>query len=767
MAKAGTVTLELDANSVKLIRELQRAQRQTSKSGQSMRKSMNDAFASIRKEALRSTKYIAGIATAAAAAAAAIFRSQGAMLDELAKTSDALGIQQERLQALQLVADLTGTSAGQLSTNLERMQRNIGRVAREGGPAQKALDDIGVSIRDIINLKPDQQLEVLARALADVENQSVKASIAQDLFGRDGVRMLKLMEQLKDNGLTPVVNELEAMGIAFTRLDTAKVERANDELQKAREVSQAMARQFTVGISVSVATLSNMFVESRKGVESISDSVDEMADLFIMRSISIAAAGGRMLEPIKNTLGEMWDAFLELPSWAKESGIVGAMLFGPKGVAAVGIASMAFNDTKVTAEWWRAFRDGDIGFGEWLAADANAARKRLQELNRDFSTFGRNAADATESTDFSIIKALFGNERRQSTDWREWETNMLATYTATRERIKREVEADASIDPPSIVDFDIDDNDFRSLESAIGSVVRSTRTQVEQLTAQINLVKEAVKQGIEQPFIDAGTTADEVLQRLNARMEELTANEETKTFWQNWLEQAHSALTDTNELVSATIQNFSSSFGRAFEEMVLDASSATDALRGMMANVARGVIRAIGEMIAQWLAYQAVQLAVGRTTRAAAAPALVANAQAASIQAGINAFASTAAIPIVGPAMAPGAMSAALGVTQPMAAAVSSLALAGMAHDGIDSVPYEGTWLLDKGERVMTSETSAKLDATLDRLSQQLDGGGMGSANVNFTIPNSDEGIRRVLMDSEDIIVNAMTKFMRRQGREL
>lgn len=766
MAKAGTVTLELDANSVKLIRELQRAQRQTSKSGQSMRKSMNDAFASIRKEALRSTKYIAGIATAAAAAAAAIFRSQGAMLDELAKTSDALGIQQERLQALQLVADLTGTSAGQLSTNLERMQRNIGRVAREGGPAQKALDDIGVSIRDIINLKPDQQLEVLARALADVENQSVKASIAQDLFGRDGVRMLKLMEQLKDNGLTPVVNELEAMGIAFTRLDTAKVERANDELQKAREVSQAMARQFTVGISVSVATLSNMFVESRKGVDSIADSVDEMADLFIMRSISIAAAGGRMLEPIKNTLGEIWDAFMALPPWAKEIGIVGAIIFGPKGVAAVGLASKALEDAKVAAEWNRAYQAKEIGFFDWLFTMPGNARKKLTELGRDFSSFSEEASEGV-GTDFSLIGALFGSEDKQNTDWREWETNMLATYTATRERIKREVEADASIDPPSIVDFDIDDNDFRSLESAIGSVVRSTRTQVEQLTAQINLVKEAVKQGIEQPFIDAGTTADEVLQRLNARMEELTANEETKTFWQNWLEQAHSALTDTDELVSATIQNFSSSFGRAFEEMVLDASSATDALRGMMANVARGVIRALGEMAAQWLVYQAVQLAVGRTTRAAAAPALVANAQAASIQAGINAFASTAAIPIVGPAMAPGAMSAALGVTQPMAAAVSSLALTGMAHDGIDSVPYEGTWLLDKGERVMTSETSAKLDATLDRLSQQLDGGGMGSANVNFTIPNNDEGIRRVLMDSEDIIVNAMTKFMRRQGREL
>ena len=33
----------------------------------------------------------------------------------------------------------------------------------------------------------------------------------------------------------------------------------------------------------------------------------------------------------------------------------------------------------------------------------------------------------------------------------------------------------------------------------------------------------------------------------------------------------------------------------------------------------------------------------------------------------------------------------------------------GMAHDGIDNIPKEGTWLLDKGERVVDSRTNADL----------------------------------------------------------
>src|SRR5690625_2164104 len=58
----------------------------------------------------------------------------------------------------------------------------------------------------------------------------------------------------------------------------------------------------------------------------------------------------------------------------------------------------------------------------------------------------------------------------------------------------------------------------------------------------------------------------------------------------------------------------------------------------------------------------------------------------------------------------------------------TSLAVVGMAHDGIDEVPKTGTWLLEKGERVVTADTSARLDSVLDR----IDSGGGGGVTVNL-----------------------------------
>ena len=68
-------------------------------------------------------------------------------------------------------------------------------------------------------------------------------------------------------------------------------------------------------------------------------------------------------------------------------------------------------------------------------------------------------------------------------------------------------------------------------------------------------------------------------------------------------------------------------------------------------------------------------------------------------------------------------------------AKVKSINPTGMAHDGIDSIPKTGTWILEKGERVTTAETSARLDRTLSRIESGMadkQSGGGQSAGVNF-----------------------------------
>lgn len=64
---------------------------------------------------------------------------------------------------------------------------------------------------------------------------------------------------------------------------------------------------------------------------------------------------------------------------------------------------------------------------------------------------------------------------------------------------------------------------------------------------------------------------------------------------------------------------------------------------------------------------------------------------------------------------------------------IAGQTIAGMAHDGIDNIPREGTWLLDRGERVVDRRTNSDLK---DYLADRNNGRGQPVVNVH-TLPGT------------------------------
>lgn len=103
-----------------------------------------------------------------------------------------------------------------------------------------------------------------------------------------------------------------------------------------------------------------------------------------------------------------------------------------------------------------------------------------------------------------------------------------------------------------------------------------------------------------------------------------------------------------------------------------------------------------------------------------------------------KAYDAVVGTPFVGPYIAPavGAAAAALQVAQ--AASMKSVNLTGMAHDGIDNIPKEGTWLLDGGERVLNPEQNKDLTRYLSEARE---------SNTNRPIDNN---LRVIMVKDED-----------------
>ncbi|ENK6375416.1 transglycosylase SLT domain-containing protein [Acinetobacter baumannii] len=122
-----------------------------------------------------------------------------------------------------------------------------------------------------------------------------------------------------------------------------------------------------------------------------------------------------------------------------------------------------------------------------------------------------------------------------------------------------------------------------------------------------------------------------------------------------------------------------------------------------------------------------------------------------------NAYTSASLIPMIGPYIAPVLAGAAVAVQVAQAAQIKSVNLTGMAHNGIDSVPKEGTWLLDGGERVLNPNQNKDLT---NYLNNQKDSGPQvvvynnSKANVETNV--GDDGKVYVTIDD---VYNPNSKY--------
>lgn len=95
------------------------------------------------------------------------------------------------------------------------------------------------------------------------------------------------------------------------------------------------------------------------------------------------------------------------------------------------------------------------------------------------------------------------------------------------------------------------------------------------------------------------------------------------------------------------------------------------------------------------------------------------------------------------------AMATVASETASIISTIQSVSLSGMAHSGIDNIPKEGTWLLDRGERVVDSRTNQDLKTFLSNQGKNSTQSGKQSVNVQI-INNGSPAQAKVTSEEKD-----------------
>ncbi|GAM63665.1 hypothetical protein JCM19232_2645 [Vibrio ishigakensis] len=245
-------------------------------------------------------------------------------------------------------------------------------------------------------------------------------------------------------------------------------------------------------------------------------------------------------------------------------------------------------------------------------------------------------------------------------------------------------------------------------------------------------------------------------ERADTQKEIITeSNEETLSSWEQLLKDMKEETGQYDEMVLNMTDRFTSGFGDAIASAIVDSENLGDAFEDMSKGIIKSIIAMAGEWVAQKLVIMSVESLMGATAGAAAGASMTAEALAAQQMAALHAFSSTAAIPVVGPGLAPGAALAAEIATAPFVASITgaaaTMAGAGAAHGGLTNVPNEQTYLLQRGERVLSPKQNQDF-------TQFIQSGGGAGGGITINVSGGDN-------TSPEALARAVERTLRRRTK--
>lgn len=183
----------------------------------------------------------AAIGAAVAAAGMALWRlaeqtteAFGAFEDMSQRT----GIAASELHALSLAAEQTSSDFDAIVTGLRRMPSFLEDARNGMASATRTMDALGVSVADFEGLSPEDSFFRMVDALGTMEDETRRAALAQDVFGRGAMALIPLIEE-GSGGLRDFAREARRTGMVLDDEAYAAADRFQDALARMQAQMQA------------------------------------------------------------------------------------------------------------------------------------------------------------------------------------------------------------------------------------------------------------------------------------------------------------------------------------------------------------------------------------------------------------------------------------------------------------------------------------------------------------------------------------------------
>lgn len=271
------------------------------------------------------------------------------------KMSLRVGWSTEQLSTMGYAAEIQGSNLADLETGLKRFSRTVSDVTEGLTEAKRPFDALGISVYDTngrMRESHDLFYEV-ADALGDLESDTKKAALAQELFGRGGMNLLPLLKEGAE-GIRRLEAEGKRLGVQWSTLQAKQGADLIDSLTRLKKAFGGVLREAMMPLvpvleevtdSVTLWFSANRDLIGLRMQEFVRDmrtTLSELADWWETTAGPRYAAIVRMLEALALKLGmiqiadkeaqlrtrfkelqkelELLATQIEIPSWVMDTG---------------------------------------------------------------------------------------------------------------------------------------------------------------------------------------------------------------------------------------------------------------------------------------------------------------------------------------------------------------------------------------------------------------------------------------------------------------
>lgn len=762
----GTLTIDLIAKVGGFVQGMDKAERSSQKWRDQVKKDAKEVSSSIIAVGAAAATAAVGIG----AAGLAIVKNTAQQVTEADRWAKSLKMSTQDLLSWQYAAEQAGLTGDNIADIFKDINDKVGdAVLNKSGEAAQALDTLGLSAQKLAQQSPDKQLMAISEALQKIPTQAGKTNILESL-GNDLSKMLPLFDNNNEK-LKQFIQLSKDFGVAPPQEDIDNLVKVNQFFQDIETSARGLKMEIASGLA-------------KVDLTPLQDGLDDIRDVFTDPAV---------LQGLSDLVGEAISL----------AGVVGRIAGGLGAIATytrsrIGAVSGNYN----------AADESDIAQRiEFLNKRGNQSKEQKDEL--DFLTkrlqflraikssmtpeqVDRGAKgltsllsdlgiDTSKDNDFSLGKGESNQNQPKIKPKSNPTDNAFKSRLLDLQKQAALIETTgkktAEVTELEKINFDITSGNLEKLSEGQKEQLRTAAKILDSKKEELRLNQEnakvaeyvsdlerqnkLVRQGFDNQIVGRYSGSRErsrmqdnndIQQDFASRQEELLNQFQSGDIDKSLYDKKKEALQNSlgerlkiqeeyykkqDELQNDGAAGFISGLATQIE--------ASMDLYTNMQQVGANAFSSLTDMIIDWAETGKLNVKdFASTFLQSVGSTLLSYAAAQVAMAGLQAFTAMIGVPFVGPEIAGPAAIAATAAAGVLAIGVGT-ALQGQAHDGIDSVPETGTWLLQKGERVTTAKTSAKLDATLDRLANQSTGGATYAPSMSFYV-NGDPSDAQIAM---------------------